>query len=126
MHQFRTKILINKSSSEDGTPIIKRQQFQLPEELNDGEVILKLDGATICNSDVHTMTGRRKVIIIRPRTRITMLISGANPRSAGARGLRGGGEERQGRDQPRREAHLLRDRRVRQVRVQQVNHISTL
>ena len=55
-----------------------------------------------------------------------MLISGANPRGAGARGLRGGGEERKGRDQTRGEAHLLRDRRVRQVRVQQVNHISTL
>jgi len=32
----------------------------LPEVLNDGEVLLRLDGATICNSDVHTMTGRRK------------------------------------------------------------------
>ena len=36
----------------------------MPEVLNDGEVLLKLDGATICNSDVHTMTGRRKVTII--------------------------------------------------------------
>ena len=49
---------------EDGSPIITREQFQLPEVLNDGEVLLKLDGATICNSDVHTMTGRRKVTII--------------------------------------------------------------
>ena len=49
---------------EDGSPILTREQFQLPEVLNEGEVLLKLDGATICNSDVHTMTGRRKVTII--------------------------------------------------------------
>ena len=60
------QIISNSASSlpEDGSPIITREQFQLPDELNDGEVLLKLDGATICNSDVHTMTGRRKVTII--------------------------------------------------------------
>ena len=45
---------------EDGTPKITKESFSLPKHLEKGEVLLKLDGATICNSDVHTLVGRRK------------------------------------------------------------------
>ena len=112
-------IIINRTSplSDDGSPILTREQFLLPEVLNDGEVLLRLDGATICNSDVHTMTGRRKVTIILTSMMMMMMTSGAHPRGAGSRGLWGGGEERQARDHRRGETHLLRDRRVWKVRV---------
>lgn len=48
--------------SEDGAPQLSQQTFTLPEEssLAEGEVIVRLEGATICNSDVHTLTGRRR------------------------------------------------------------------
>ena len=48
--------------SDQGTPQLSRETFTLPEEsdLADGEVLLRLEGATICNSDVHTLTGRRR------------------------------------------------------------------
>ena len=45
---------------EDGTPKITKESFSLPKYLEKGEVLLKLDGATICNSGVHTLVGRRK------------------------------------------------------------------
>ena len=45
---------------EDNTPKLSKESFQLPQHLKKGEVLLKLDGATICNSDVHTLVGRRQ------------------------------------------------------------------
>ena len=34
-----------------------------PLQLADGEVVLALEGATLCNSDLHTLTGRSFVIL---------------------------------------------------------------
>ena len=33
-------------------------------QLGDGEVVLALEGATLCNSDLHTLTGRSFVILV--------------------------------------------------------------
>ena len=35
-----------------------------PPQLGDGEVVLALEGATLCNSDLHTLTGRSFVILV--------------------------------------------------------------
>ena len=34
-----------------------------PPQLGDGEVVLALEGATLCNSDLHILTGRSFVIL---------------------------------------------------------------
>ena len=33
-------------------------------QLGDGELVLALEGATLCNSDLHTLTGRSIVILV--------------------------------------------------------------
>ena len=35
-----------------------------PPQLGDGEVVLALEGATLCNSDLHTLTGRSFLISV--------------------------------------------------------------
>ena len=46
---------------DDGTkPLLTTESFNIPETLSEGEVLVKLVGATICNSDIHTLLGRRQ------------------------------------------------------------------
>ena len=49
-------------SSDLASPLLSSQTFALPagSELGEGEVLLRLEGATLCNSDLHTLLGRRK------------------------------------------------------------------
>ena len=45
------------------SPKLSIEEFVLPNkcsELSKGEVLLKLSLATVCGSDLHTLTGRRK------------------------------------------------------------------
>ena len=85
--------------------------------LAEGEVVVRLEGATICNSDVHTLTGRRKVTsLTSPRVTCQLPRAGADPRGARSRGLRRGGGQRAAGGVRRLPRDLLRDGRVRGVR----------
>jgi len=54
--------IIYNGPGPDGNPSLTPSTFPLPtkDQLGDGEVVLALEGATLCNSDLHTLTGRRK------------------------------------------------------------------
>jgi len=36
------------------------ETFPLPSSLEEGQVLVMLEGATLCNSDLHTLAGRRQ------------------------------------------------------------------
>ena len=70
------------------TPILSQATFDLPKSLQDGQVLVKLEGATLCNSDLHTLSGRR----VEPTPTIlghegcgTVLVSARNSVSVGQR-----------------------------------------
>ena len=46
--------------SESGEPLLSRDRFELPSTIGPGQVLVKLEGATLCNSDLHTLAGRRQ------------------------------------------------------------------
>ena len=46
--------------SKDGSPTLSMETFPLPSTLLEGEVLVQLEGATLCNSDLHTLAGRRQ------------------------------------------------------------------
>ena len=48
--------------SPDGSPTLSTDTFPVPTTatLEDGQVLVQLEGATLCNSDLHTLAGRRK------------------------------------------------------------------
>ena len=46
--------------STDGSPILTRETFPLPTKVQEGQVLVRLEGATLCNSDLHTLAGRRQ------------------------------------------------------------------
>ena len=43
-----------------GQPVLTSQSFPLPTAVRAGEVLVALEGATLCNSDLHTLAGRRE------------------------------------------------------------------
>ena len=45
------------------TPNLSIEEFRVPDHLNElseGQVLLKIVLATVCGSDLHTLSGRRK------------------------------------------------------------------
>ena len=45
------------------TPNLSIEEFRVPDnsnELSEGQVLLKIVLATVCGSDLHTLSGRRK------------------------------------------------------------------
>ena len=54
--------------------------------LAEGEVLVRLEGATICNSDVHTLTGRRKVPSLTRVSRVTCHVQEPTPGVLGHEG----------------------------------------
>ena len=49
-------------SSSSSLPLLSHSTFPLPpaSSLQEGQVLLQLEGATLCNSDLHTLAGRRQ------------------------------------------------------------------
>ena len=54
--------------------------------LAEGEVLVRLEGATICNSDVHTLTGRRKVTSLTHVPRVSCHVQEPTPGVLGHEG----------------------------------------
>ena len=72
-----------------GAPILTRTQFEVSSGssgLAEGEVLVRLEGATICNSDVHTLTGRRKVPSLTGVSRVTCHVQEPTPGVLGHEG----------------------------------------
>ena len=48
------------NGTQNGVPSFSHTKFSLPKfnDLEEGQVIVELTAATLCNSDIHTITGR--------------------------------------------------------------------